>query len=223
MIACNQHNSTATKTTSCNQNFKCHKSQKFKNISIHSNFKSNKKKMPKHEIYKSKLPRSFEEVSFTLRDIKEYKSKYIGSKLERHDIKLAYEKYKGCFRHMGADILFMDHTSEPRIKNIINRMIRTGELPDYSSYTKGDAKSESQCRDVVCYKGNQSKGDRMSRGLCNLLKKYKPFKPKRRIPRKYLRPKAMKAITAPGDSSNKKSPIKSTVNFVGDIFKGLFK
>lgn len=177
--------------------------------------------MPKREIYKSKLPRTFDEVAFTLRDIKEYKSKYIGSKLERHDIKKAYLKFKGCLRHMVAEILFMDHTSEPRIKKIINRMIKTGEVPAYSGYT--DDEAENTCRDLVCYKGNPNNSDRMSRGVCNLLKKYKRYKPKRRIPRKYLRPKAMKAITAPSDPSSNSSSFQSTVSFVGDMVKGLFK
>lgn len=178
--------------------------------------------MPKRDIYKSKLHRSYDEVAFTLRDIKEYKAKYIGSKLERHDIKKAYLKYKGCLRHMHSDVLFMDHTSEPRIKNVINRLIRSHEVPVYAGYSQDEAK-DNNCQDLVCYKRSAKNGDRLTRGVCTLLKRYKPYKPKRRIPRKYLRPKNMKAITAAGESSENQSSFKSTVNFVGEIVKGLFK
>lgn len=181
--------------------------------------------MPKREINQPKLPRSFDEVAFTLKDIKEYKSKYMGSKIERNDIKMAYMKYKGCLTHMAADILFMDHTSEPRIKNIINRMIRTGELPVYNAYIQDELShngGENQCREMVCYKEGPKSGDRLSRGVVSLLKKYKPYKQKKRIPRKYLRPRAIKALTSSNPNDNQSS-FKSTVSFVGEIVKGLFK
>lgn len=186
--------------------------------------------MPKRDFLKPKFPRSFDEVSFTLRDIQEYKTKYIGSKLERSDIKAAYMKYKGCLTHMATEILFMDHASEPRIKGVIDRMIRRGELPQYRAYI-GDKSSDNcnnanTCRDLVRYRGGSSSISRQSaripRGVCNMLKKYKP---KRRIPKKYLRPRGInkaKAITA-GDSQDNKGAFKSTVSFVGEIVKGLFK
>lgn len=182
--------------------------------------------MPKREINQSKFPRSFDEVPFTLKDIKEYKSKYIGSKLERHDIKKAYLKYKGCLTHMAAEILFMDHTSESRVKNVINRMIRSGEIPFYNTYIQDELThnaGENQCREMVCYKEGPKDGDRLSRGVVSLLKKFKPYKQKKRIPRKYLRPKAMKAIAAANHTADNQNSFKSTVSFVGEIVKGLFK
>uniref|UniRef100_T1H2R7 DNAJC9 HTH domain-containing protein n=1 Tax=Megaselia scalaris TaxID=36166 RepID=T1H2R7_MEGSC len=61
---------------------------------------------------------SIDTVPFTLRDIQQYKAKYVGSNTERADIKAAYLKHKGCLIHMSADILFMDKYSEPRSRRL---------------------------------------------------------------------------------------------------------
>lgn len=185
------------------------------------------------------VQQSFDTVPFTLRDIREYKTKYIGSKLERSDIKKAYMKYKGSMSYMATEILFMDRESFPRIKNIIDQMIRAGEIPLYKAFSEEDdgilrvtppkqtlRKSPNKCRDLVRYKGASTSHprytDRLAAGTSNMLKKYKP---KKRIPKKYLRPKAVaaskaKAITDGGSSPENQSLFKS---FVGGIVKGMFK
>lgn len=160
---------------------------------------------------------SIDTVPFTLRDIQQYKAKYVGSNTERADIKAAYLKHKGCLIHMSADILFMDKYSEPRIKKIINSMILKGEIPSYRTYMENRAISvfkrlenisnaENKCRDLVPFRGRPQ-----------MLRRSK----KRRISKK-ARLSKMKAITAGVDEGNK-SKFQSTVSFVGEIVRGLFK
>lgn len=90
------------------------------------------------EAYDELIEESYDDVPWTLQDIEEYERKYIGSNLERSDIKKAYMKFKGCLTQMATEILFMDHkrTSKLRIQNIINEMIIAGEIPEYTACSR---------------------------------------------------------------------------------------
>ncbi|XP_063704790.1 J domain-containing protein CG6693-like [Culicoides brevitarsis] len=67
-------------------------------------------------------------------DISNYEKGYIGSDLEKADIKKAYLNGKGCINFMFEFIPFMTIKSEPRIIEIVKEMIKKGELPEYEQF-----------------------------------------------------------------------------------------
>lgn len=69
-------------------------------------------------------------------DIVNFEKKYVGSDLERNDIKKAYVNGKGCFNYMMETVPFMSCEDEPRILEIVKRMIDSGEVPEYKSFTE---------------------------------------------------------------------------------------
>lgn len=69
-------------------------------------------------------------------DITNFEKKYIGSDLERNDVKKAYLNGKGCINFMINSVPFMDCEDEPRISDIIKGMIASGEVPEYKSFTE---------------------------------------------------------------------------------------
>lgn len=52
------------------------------------------------------------------------------------DIKAAYEDFKGDMDKIMESVLCVDYTDEPRIREIIQHAIDSGELPSYKAFTK---------------------------------------------------------------------------------------
>lgn len=69
-------------------------------------------------------------------DISNFEKVYIGSELERNDIKKAYLAGKGCINYMFNSVPFMSCEDEPRIFGIVKEMIATEEVPEYKIFTE---------------------------------------------------------------------------------------
>jgi DnaJ family protein C protein 9 len=68
-------------------------------------------------------------------DINNYHKEYVGSELERSDIKKAYVNGKGCINYMMEHVPFMTVEDEPRFNEIITKWIEDGEVPSFTAYT----------------------------------------------------------------------------------------
>ncbi|XP_054839477.1 dnaJ homolog subfamily C member 9 [Eublepharis macularius] len=76
----------------------------------------------------------FKEV--TLKDIEDFKKQYSDSTEEAEDIKTAYKNCKGNMDNIMTKVLCADYTDEPRIREIIQQAIDSGELPFYKAFAK---------------------------------------------------------------------------------------
>ncbi|ALC45740.1 CG6693 [Drosophila busckii] len=72
-------------------------------------------------------------------DISNYEKEYVGSELERTDLKKAYLGGKGCINHIMSHVPFMGVEDEPRFKEMISKMIAAGEVPEYKIFTEEPA------------------------------------------------------------------------------------
>lgn len=68
-------------------------------------------------------------------DIDNYRKEYVGSEIERSDIKKAYVNGKGCINYLMEHVPFMAVEDEPRIAEIINSMIKTDEVPEFRAFS----------------------------------------------------------------------------------------
>lgn len=75
----------------------------------------------------------------TTEEIENYEKEYIGSELERADIKKAYLGGKGCINHIINSVPFIAVESEPRLKKIVQEMIDAEEVPEYKIFTNEPA------------------------------------------------------------------------------------
>lgn len=69
-------------------------------------------------------------------DINNFEKEYIGSEMERNDIKKAYLNGKGCINYMMDHVQFMQCEDEPRIIGIVKELIGSGEVPEYKICTE---------------------------------------------------------------------------------------
>uniref|UniRef100_A0A8D0C6N6 DnaJ homolog subfamily C member 9 n=1 Tax=Salvator merianae TaxID=96440 RepID=A0A8D0C6N6_SALMN len=74
----------------------------------------------------------FKKIS--VKDIEEFEKKYKNSEEELADIKAAYEDFKGDMDKIMESVLCVDHTDEPRIRQIIQCAIDSGELKSYKVF-----------------------------------------------------------------------------------------
>lgn len=72
-------------------------------------------------------------------DISNYEKEYVGSELERTDIKKAYLGGKGCMNYIMNHVPFMKVEDEPRFKEIVASMIASNEVPEYKIFTEEPA------------------------------------------------------------------------------------
>uniref|UniRef100_A0A8D2MJD9 DnaJ heat shock protein family (Hsp40) member C9 n=1 Tax=Zonotrichia albicollis TaxID=44394 RepID=A0A8D2MJD9_ZONAL len=70
------------------------------------------------------------------RDIEEFKSTYKNSEEELADVKAAYMNFKGDMDRIMESVLCVDYTDEPRIREMIERAIDSGEVPSYKAFVK---------------------------------------------------------------------------------------
>ncbi|XP_053603781.1 dnaJ homolog subfamily C member 9 [Plodia interpunctella] len=71
----------------------------------------------------------------TIDDIKAYEKEYTGSEQEKTDIKQAYLAGKGDMDYIADHVQFARTENEPRIREIINKMIEDKEIPAYKIFT----------------------------------------------------------------------------------------
>ncbi|EDW68391.1 J domain-containing protein CG6693 [Drosophila virilis] len=72
-------------------------------------------------------------------DICNYEKEYVGSEMERTDIKKAYLGGKGCMNYIMNHVPFMKVEDEPRFKEIVAAMIAADEVPEYKIFTEEPA------------------------------------------------------------------------------------
>ncbi|XP_068157086.1 J domain-containing protein CG6693 [Drosophila tropicalis] len=72
-------------------------------------------------------------------EISNYEKEYIGSDLERTDVKKSYLGGKGCINYIMNHVPFMKVEDEPRIKVVVGEMIAAGEVPEYKIFTEEPA------------------------------------------------------------------------------------
>lgn len=76
------------------------------------------------------------QCEITLEDIQAFEKTYKGSEEELADIKQAYLDFKGDMNQIMESVLCVEYTEEPRIRNIIQQAIDTGEVPSYNAFVK---------------------------------------------------------------------------------------
>ncbi|ETN64888.1 J domain-containing protein [Anopheles darlingi] len=69
-------------------------------------------------------------------DIDNFMKSYVGSELERTDIKKAYLNGRGCINYMNQTVPFMSCEDEPRVAKIVQELIDAGEVPAYDAFLK---------------------------------------------------------------------------------------
>ncbi|KAG4072204.1 hypothetical protein HA402_014433 [Bradysia odoriphaga] len=72
----------------------------------------------------------------TTEDIDNFQRDYVGSDLEKTDLKKAYLNCKGCINAMMNSIPFMGVEDEPRFQEIVKEWIAAGEVPEYKMFTE---------------------------------------------------------------------------------------
>ncbi|XP_037047441.1 J domain-containing protein CG6693-like [Bradysia coprophila] len=72
----------------------------------------------------------------TTEDIDNFQRDYVGSDLEKTDLKEAYLNGKGCINVMMSSIPFMGVEDEPRFQEIVKEWIAAGEVPEYKMFTE---------------------------------------------------------------------------------------
>lgn len=72
----------------------------------------------------------------TAEDISKFEKEFVGSELERGDIKKAYLNGKGSMDYMHNCVPFMSCEDEPRIIAIVKEMIAAGEVPEFKTFTE---------------------------------------------------------------------------------------
>lgn len=68
-------------------------------------------------------------------DIDNYCKEYVGSDLEKSDLKKAYVNGKGCINYIMEHVPFMSVEDEPRFNEIIKEWIKNEDVPDFPAYT----------------------------------------------------------------------------------------
>jgi DnaJ family protein C protein 9 len=68
-------------------------------------------------------------------EIEDYRLKYIGSDLEKDDLKKAYVTGKGCINYIMEHVPFMEIEDEPRFHAIVDEWIKNDEVPEFKAFT----------------------------------------------------------------------------------------
>lgn len=68
-------------------------------------------------------------------DIDNYRKEYVGSDLEKNDLKKAYLNGKGCINFIMSHVPFMGVEDEPRFHDIVNEWIKSNEVPEFKAFT----------------------------------------------------------------------------------------
>ncbi|KAJ8984311.1 hypothetical protein NQ317_012282 [Molorchus minor] len=74
----------------------------------------------------------FKKIS--INDIRKYEKSYIGSSIERRDIKHAYLISKGNMDIIVKLVPFSNCQSEPRIVRVVRQMVAKGEVPNFRAF-----------------------------------------------------------------------------------------
>ncbi|XP_027758922.1 dnaJ homolog subfamily C member 9 [Empidonax traillii] len=76
----------------------------------------------------------------TVKDIEDFQKSYKNSEEELEDVKAAYLNFKGDMDRIMESVMCADYTDEPRIREMIERAIDSGELPSYKAFVRESKK-----------------------------------------------------------------------------------
>ena len=93
----------------------------------------------------------------TVKDIEDYKLKYIGSDEEKNDVINAYIKCNGNFKNILEWVLFAEEGEESRIIDIIDGQIKNKTLNSCRKYEQDKAKFEKENKKRSNSNNNQTK------------------------------------------------------------------
>ncbi|NWH86019.1 DNJC9 protein, partial [Aegithalos caudatus] len=72
----------------------------------------------------------------TVKDIEDFQKSYKNSAEELADVKAAYLNFKGDMDRIMESVMCADYTDEPRIREMIEQAIDSGELPSFKAFVK---------------------------------------------------------------------------------------
>ncbi|XP_009994711.1 PREDICTED: dnaJ homolog subfamily C member 9 [Chaetura pelagica] len=81
----------------------------------------------------------------TTKDIEDFEKNYKNSEEELADIKAAYVDSEGDMDRIMDSLLCVDYTDEPRIREVIEKAIESGEVPSYKAFVK-ESKQKKMAR-----------------------------------------------------------------------------
>ncbi|XP_026480012.1 J domain-containing protein CG6693-like [Ctenocephalides felis] len=105
----------------------------------------------------------FREIS--IQDIVNYEKNYKGSDLELYDLKRAYTDGKGDINYIYSSVPFIGYEDEPRFMEILTKLIKCGELPDYKIFTEEPEKKRKKRHQRLIAKRKSFEADNVSRAL----------------------------------------------------------
>ncbi|NXF06484.1 DNJC9 protein, partial [Smithornis capensis] len=76
----------------------------------------------------------------TVKDIEDFQKSYKNSAEELADVKAAYLNFKGDMDRIMQSVMCVDYTDEPRIREMIEQAIESGELPSYKAFVQESKK-----------------------------------------------------------------------------------
>jgi len=79
----------------------------------------------------------------TQKDIEEFTEKYQGSDEELSDLKQAFVDAEGDMTVVMETVLCCTHEDEPRFTEILQKLIKSGELPDFDKFSKENKRSKT--------------------------------------------------------------------------------
>ncbi|XP_015514573.1 dnaJ homolog subfamily C member 9 [Neodiprion pinetum] len=82
----------------------------------------------------------FKEI--TVEDINNYEKNYKGSETEIKDLKRAYMDSKGDMDYILEAVPFTNCAEEPRLHDIVQELIETGDVPEFKAFTEEDPKKK---------------------------------------------------------------------------------
>lgn len=82
----------------------------------------------------------------TKEDIEKYEKEYIGSEAEVRDIKRAYVAGKGNMDYLMEMVPFINPESEPRILEVVRKLIDDGEVEEYDGFFNEPKKKKEKRR-----------------------------------------------------------------------------
>ncbi|NWY40080.1 DNJC9 protein, partial [Sylvia atricapilla] len=81
----------------------------------------------------------------TVKDIEDFHKNYKNSAEELADVKAAYLNFKGDMDRIMESVMCADYTDEPRIREMIEEAIDSGELPSFKAFVK-ESKQKTTAR-----------------------------------------------------------------------------
>lgn len=101
----------------------------------------------------------------TKADIEKYLDKYRGSKVEEADLKDHYECFEGDFDAISEHLIGYEFKEENRYREILNRLIKAGEVKPYPKFTKETKKSRNARRNKYVNEAEEAEKMKAELGL----------------------------------------------------------